>query len=185
MHRSMLALLVLSACGTAPAVDGAPGAAGTDGLACWDLNGDGIAGGNEDTNGDGTWDAADCQGEDGLDGADGAAGEDGQDGTNGAAGADGSSGLACWDLDGDGLMDAGEDANGDGAWDAADCHGDDAEVLEGGDDGGLSGDAGARGEHRPEHLYTVEFRAGDLWDDAESPDDVICLDLWEPYLASA
>ncbi len=49
----------------------------------------------------------------------------------------------------------------------------------------LYADAGARGEHIAHHLYTVEFRAGDLWDDVENPDDTVCLDLWEPYLASA
>jgi nitrile hydratase len=46
----------------------------------------------------------------------------------------------------------------------------------------LYADAGARGEHRGEHLYTVEFRADALWPDAEAPDDLVCLDLWEPYL---
>jgi len=49
----------------------------------------------------------------------------------------------------------------------------------------LYADAGARGEHIGHHLYTVEFAAGDLWPDAELPDDTVCLDLWEPYLASA
>ncbi len=49
----------------------------------------------------------------------------------------------------------------------------------------LYADAGARGEHIGRHLYTVEFRAGDLWRDAEDPDDTVCLDLWEPYLATA
>ena len=46
-------------------------------------------------------------------------------------------------------------------------------------------DAGAKGAHTAEHLYTIEFRTGDLWADAEAPEDVVCLDLWEPYLASA
>ena len=45
--------------------------------------------------------------------------------------------------------------------------------------------AGARGQHVAHHLYTVEFRAADLWRDAEAPDDTVCLDLWEPYLANA
>lgn len=49
----------------------------------------------------------------------------------------------------------------------------------------LYADAGAQGQHIAHHLYTVEFRAGDLWHDAENPDDTVCLDLWEPYLASA
>lgn len=48
----------------------------------------------------------------------------------------------------------------------------------------LYADAGARGDHIAHHLYTVEFRARDLWPDAENPDDTVCLDLWEPYLAN-
>lgn len=36
-----------------------------------------------------------------------------------------------------------------------------------------------------EPLYTVRFRAGDLWDDAASPDDEVTLDLWESYLERA
>ena len=35
----------------------------------------------------------------------------------------------------------------------------------------------------PEHLYAVCFTAGELWgDSAESPDDVIYVDLFEHYL---
>ena len=49
----------------------------------------------------------------------------------------------------------------------------------------LFADAGAAGSHVSEHLYTIEFRTGDLWSDAQAPEDVVCLDLWEPYLASA
>ena len=45
-------------------------------------------------------------------------------------------------------------------------------------------DAGAGGKHVAEHLYTVEFLARELWDDAEDPDDRVCIDLWESYLAS-
>ena len=37
----------------------------------------------------------------------------------------------------------------------------------------------------PEHLYTVSFAAGDLWQHAESPDDTVCLDLWDSYLEPA
>ena len=37
----------------------------------------------------------------------------------------------------------------------------------------------------PEHLYTVSFAAGDLWQHAESPDDNVCLDLWDSYLEPA
>jgi nitrile hydratase len=34
----------------------------------------------------------------------------------------------------------------------------------------------------PEYLYNVHFLAGDLFPDAEQPDDEICLDLFESYL---
>ncbi len=34
----------------------------------------------------------------------------------------------------------------------------------------------------PEYLYNVHFLARDLFADAEKPDDVICLDLFESYL---
>lgn len=49
--------------------------------------------------------------------------------------------------------------------------------------GHLYADAGARGEHRGEHLYTVEFTAAELWGNDDP--DTVCLDLWEPYLAHA
>ncbi|MGD0432456.1 MAG: nitrile hydratase subunit beta [Acetobacteraceae bacterium] len=31
-------------------------------------------------------------------------------------------------------------------------------------------------------LYTVQFRARDLWGEAANPRDTVCLDLWEDYL---
>ena len=37
----------------------------------------------------------------------------------------------------------------------------------------------------PQHLYTVSFAAGDLWQHAESPHDEVRLDLWEDYLEPA
>lgn len=49
--------------------------------------------------------------------------------------------------------------------------------------GHLYADAAAAGEHRGEHLYTVEFTADELWG-TDDP-DTICLDLWEPYLVGA
>ena len=49
--------------------------------------------------------------------------------------------------------------------------------------GHLYADAGAAGEHRGEHLYTVEFTARELWG-TDDP-DTICLDLWEPYFVRA
>ena len=45
-----------------------PGRDGTDGLDCWDLNGNGEPDRGEDTNGDGVFDALDCQGAPGTDG---------------------------------------------------------------------------------------------------------------------
>jgi hypothetical protein len=38
----------------------------TDGISCWDLNGNGINDPNEDVNADGTFDALDCRGQDGV-----------------------------------------------------------------------------------------------------------------------
>lgn len=55
---------------------------------------------------------AGCDGDDGAAGAAGAAG---------LPGADGDDGLACWDLNGNGVGDPEEDINGDGIFDAADC----------------------------------------------------------------
>jgi nitrile hydratase len=37
----------------------------------------------------------------------------------------------------------------------------------------------------PRHLYTVRFRAQELWGEAADARDSICLDLWEPYLERA
>ena len=37
----------------------------------------------------------------------------------------------------------------------------------------------------PQPLYTVKFEARDLWGDAASPRDTVCLDLWENYLEPA
>lgn len=43
-------------------------------------------------------------------------------------------------------------------------------------------DAGARGEERAEHLYSVVFAAGSLWPEAAGRRDRVYLDLWESYL---
>src|SRR3970040_427536 len=45
----------------------------------------------------------------------------GPEGNPGDLGEPGDPGLACWDLDGDGIGDPGEDLNDDGLWDAEDC----------------------------------------------------------------
>jgi nitrile hydratase beta subunit len=34
-------------------------------------------------------------------------------------------------------------------------------------------------------LYTIKFRARDLWGEAANPRDTVCIDLWEDYLAPA
>ncbi len=49
----------------------------------------------------------------------------------------------------------------------------------------LLADAGARGEERGEHLYTVAFSATELWGDEANPRDSVTLDLWESYLVPA
>jgi len=66
-------------------------ALGTNGLACWDLNGDGIQDPAEDVNSDGNWDALDCQG---AVGPQGVAGINGMDGVDGAVGPQGPQGPA-------------------------------------------------------------------------------------------
>ena len=62
----------------------------------------------------------------GLAGCDG---DDGAAGAAGAAGLPGGDGLACWDLNGNGVGDPGEDINGDGLFDTADCVGTSAKVT--------------------------------------------------------
>lgn len=71
---------------------GPAGPAGTNGLACWDLSGDGIQDAVEDTNQDGRWDAADCKGEQGLQGIQGVQGEAGPEGLVGPIGPQGEPG---------------------------------------------------------------------------------------------
>jgi formylglycine-generating enzyme required for sulfatase activity len=73
------------------------GPQGIPGLACWDLNGDGMQDAAEDVNLDGLWDAADCQGaqgEPGLPGEAGPAGPEGPQGPQGEQGIQGETGPA-------------------------------------------------------------------------------------------
>ena len=58
----------------------------------------------------------------GCEGDDGAAGADGADGVDGLDGAPGAGGVACWDLNANGVGDPEEDLNGDGAVDVLDCN---------------------------------------------------------------
>jgi hypothetical protein len=66
---------------------GEPGTSGANGLACWDLNGNGIGDIAEDINSDGNYDTLDCKGSQGQ------AGADGQQGIQGIAGIPGISGY--------------------------------------------------------------------------------------------
>ncbi len=94
---------------------GPAGPPGADGISCWDLNGNGMKDlATEDINGDGVVDVADCQGPMGPRGPRGPAGANGKDGKDG---------INCWDTNGNGVKDPGEDTNGDGVWDASDCKG--------------------------------------------------------------
>ena len=40
-------------------------------------------------------------------------------------------------------------------------------------------------DENPQPLYTVEFRATDLWGEAANPRDTVRIDPWEDYLAPA
>ena len=42
-------------------------------------------------------------------------------------------------------------------------------------------DAGARGVHEADHLYTVAFTATELWGAEANPSDSVTLELWECY----
>ncbi len=53
----------------------------------------------------------------------GPAGMDGADGAPGANGIFGFNGINCWDTNGNGINDLGEDSNGDGVFNALDCEG--------------------------------------------------------------
>lgn len=46
-------------------------------------------------------------------------------------------------------------------------------------------DAGARGIHEAQHLYTVGFDGAELWPEADGRRDRVYLDLWESYLEPA
>jgi collagen type VII alpha len=123
------------------AKESANGPQGLPGVNCWDINGDGVNDPNEDSNSDGQWNALDCQGDSGLAGAtgpqgaigpsgaqgiqgvQGATGPQGTVGVTGATGASGNNGIDCWDLNGNGVNEIGEDINSDGFWNSLDCIG--------------------------------------------------------------
>lgn len=49
----------------------------------------------------------------------------------------------------------------------------------------LFADLGAKGIHRGQNIYSVEFSAPELWGPDADPNDKIYLDLWESYLDPA
>ena len=132
--------------GTGPPI-GQPQPA-TDGLSCWDTNGNLLAEPEEDVNGDGVFDALDCRGAVGLscwdingNGAADASEDINGDGFFTVADCGGSGGgLSCWDTNGNGFADPQEDVNGDGSFDAVDCQG-----PRGSSGGGSAGASGADG----------------------------------------
>jgi len=87
---------------------GPTGPRGRDGLACWDLNGNGRCDAEEDINRDEACDALDCRG---------------ATGDAGPTGRQGEPGLACWDLNGNGTCDREEDVSRDSVCDTRDCKG--------------------------------------------------------------
>jgi len=46
-------------------------------------------------------------------------------------------------------------------------------------------DDGAKGLENAQHLYTVSFKATELWGDTANPNDSVSLELWESYLAAS
>ena len=79
----------------ADGVPGGPGPAGADGLACWDLNGNGAPDPTEDINGDQVTDVLDCKGEQGIQGPPGPEGPQGPDGPQGPQGEPGLKNEVC------------------------------------------------------------------------------------------
>ena len=98
---------------------------GPRGLACWDLDANGVADlPAEDWNQDGNVDALDCHGPQGPPGSPG--------------------GLMCWDVNGSGDGNPAEDVNNDGVFNTLDCRGPQGSQ---GNQGvqGVKGDKGAQG----------------------------------------
>lgn len=96
---------------------------GANGINCWDLNGNGVNDPSEDVNGDLAFDALDCAGATGPQGPAGVNGTNGTNGVNGTNGTNGTNGINCWDANGNGVNDPGEDVNGDLAFNSLDCVG--------------------------------------------------------------
>lgn len=100
----VITTLSLTSCTTEDGLDGVKGDPGTigetgaNGIACWDLNGDGINDDDEDSNQDGEFNAFDCRGMDGTNGTNGENGTNGTNGEDGGDGNDGANGLGLEDM---------------------------------------------------------------------------------------
>lgn len=51
-------------------------------------------------------------------------------------------------------------------------------------DAHIFADGGAKGLEDAQHLYTVSFKASELWGDEANPNDSVSLELWESYLTN-
>jgi nitrile hydratase len=40
-------------------------------------------------------------------------------------------------------------------------------------------------DRKPQHMYSIRFAATELWGEAASPRDTLCLDVWDDYLLPA
>ena len=91
--------------------------------------------------------AAGPPGAGGPQGVQGGSGPTGPTGPTGPQGEQGAAGTPCWDLNGNGVAEAEEETNGDGAFDALDCGGPQGQQGEQGDKGdkGDKGDTGPQG----------------------------------------
>jgi len=89
------------------------------------------------------------QGATGAQGDTGEQGPQGPEGPIGSQGATGANGINCWDLNSNGIADAGEDTNSDGILNALDCRGEDGSQGPQGATG-PQGPAGPQGDTGPE-----------------------------------
>ena len=146
-------------------IQGPKGDTGETGLACWDLNGNGIKDKpTEDINTDNVVDVLDCkglkgdtgaQGVQGIQGIQGPKGDQGIQGIQGPKGDTGETGLACWDLNGNGIKDKPtEDINTDNVVDVLDCKG-----LKG--DTGTQGVQGIQGPKGDQGIQGIQGPKGD------------------------
>lgn len=189
---------------------GPQGDPGGPGLACWDLNANGVGDLEEDVNADGNYNAYDCRGDappplecwdknmNGLGDPEEDVNADGNYDVLDCRGPQGVRGLSCWDLNDNGVADPEEDVNGDGFVDVLDCQG--PEGLEGppgppGEPGppgqqgeigpqGPAGDPGAQGIEGPAGISCWDLNENGIADPEEDIDGNGVVDV-EDCLGSA